>query len=335
MRKTAALRRYRNKALDTGYVFFNAKALMTAVKLDVFNRIGNGGKSSKELARTMGTSAHGTELLLNALAGMEFLDKKGRRFSNTRCGREIFLEGKELYVGDILRFHETMWEGWNGLEKSIRTGKPACRHDMFQKEAEETRTFIMAMHNTATGHAGELASVIDLKGATTLLDVGGGPGTYSIFFCKANPRLKATVLDLPGTLEVTKDIVARYRMSRRVSLQEGDYNKPLPKGYDVVFLSHIIHSEGEESNAALMKRVYNALNPGGRVIVHDFILKEGKTKPGFGSTFALCMLIFTDKGRTYSYGEIKGWLRAAGFKSIKWTRRSLPRDISIVTGCRS
>ncbi len=335
MQKSAALRHYRDKALNTGYLFFYSKTLMTAAKLDVFDHIGTGSKTSNEMAQATGTSEHGIELLLDALAGMGYINKKGRRYANTRHGREIFLKGKELYIGDILDFHEAMWEGWNHLEESVRTGGPAQRHDMFQKEKEETRTFIMAMHNTAMGHAEKLASLVDLGGSKTLLDIGGGSGAYSIFFCKANPRLKATILDLPATLEVTRDVVSRYKMSRKVSLKEGDYNKCLPNGFDVAFLSHIIHSEGEAANTALMKRIYGALNPGGKVIIQDFILKEGRTQPCFASTFALCMLLFTEEGRTYSFGEVKGWLRAAGFKSIEWSRRSLPRDISVVTACRS
>jgi len=335
LQKTAELRRYRDKALNTGYLFFYSKALATAARLGVFDYIGTGSKSLKELAAAMGTSEHGLELLLDAMVGMGHLSKKGNNYSNTRCGREVFLKGKDLYIGDILRFHATMWEGWNNLEQSVRTGKPARLHNMFQDDKEETRTFIMAMHNTAMGHAERLASLMDLSGDKTLLDIGGGPATYSIFFCKANPRLRATVLDLPGTLEVTKDVVSRFKMSRRITLQEGDYNKDLPKGFDAAFLSHIIHSEGGEANIGLMKRIYDALNPGGKIIIQDFILKSDKTQPSFASAFALCMLLFTEKGRTYSFEEIKGWLEAAGFKSVKWLRRALPRDISIVTAFRS
>ena len=335
MQKTAAVKRYRDRALNTGYLFSDAKALMVAAKLGVFDHIGTGSKSPTELAKAIRTSVRGLELLLDALAGMGYIDKKGKRYSNTRYGREIFLKGKELYIGDMLRLHEAMWDGWDHLEEAVRTGKPTQRHDMFQDDKEETRMFIMAMHNTAMGHAEKLASLVDLSGARTLLDIGGGPGTYSIFFCKANPGLKATVLDLPGTLKVTGDVVSRFKMSRRISLLEGDYNKDLPKGFDVAFLSHIIHSEGDKTNTALMKKVHDALNPGGRIFVQDFILKEGRTQPGFASTFALCMLVFTENGRTYSFSEIKGWLKAAGFKSIKWSKPLLPRDISFVTAHRS
>lgn len=335
MQKTTALRRYRDKALETGYLFFYSRALMTATKLGVFDCIGTASKSPEELAKTIKTSERGIELLLNALVGMGLLDKKNGRYSNTCYGRQIFLRGKELYIGDILNFHETMWEGWNHLEECIRTGKPARPPDMFQDEAEETRTFIMAMHNTAMGHAERLASLIDLSWARTLLDIGGGSGAYSIFFCKVNPRLRATILDLPGTLKVTKEVVSKFKMSRRITLQEGDFNKGLPGGFDVAFLSHIIHSWGEEDNQTLMKRVHQALNPGGMIIIQDFILREDRARPSFASAFALCMLLFTEAGRTYSHGEIKGWLKDAGFKSIRWPRLPLPRDISIITACRS
>jgi precorrin-6B methylase 2 len=333
MQRDTTLEAFREKVIETGYIYIYSKALLTAVKLDLFNLIGKEARSPIELAKATGCSEHGVELLLKALVGMGFLKKKTNLYSNTSYGREVFLKEKQLYLGDILSFHNLMWEGWNHLEESVRTGRPIREPDMFQKEREETRAFILAMHNTAMGHAESLAKMVSLKGAKRLIDIGGGSGAYSIFFCKTNPGLKATILDLPATLEVTKEIVSLFGMTHRIELLRGDYNENLPTGYDVAFLSHIIHSVGEEGNRALMRRVYGALNPGGKIIIQDFILNKDTATPAFASTFALNMLLFTEKGRTYSFEEIKGWLRAAGFKAITWPtrpKRTMPRDISIV-----
>lgn len=335
------LQDFRSRIIELGYSYFFAKALLTAVKLDLFNRLGESALTARELARKTSCAPRAMGLLLNALVGMKVLGKRGIRYHNTPLTREVLLRGKggcktrPYYVGDILNFHNNLWEGWGQLEESLRKGMPIKQHEMYLEDKAVTRSFIHAMHNTAMGHAELLARVVPLKGVKTLLDIGAGSGDFSIYFCKANPGLRATLLDLPKTLEVTREFVADYGVEKRITLLPGDYNKSLPKGFDVVFLSHIIHSEGEKENLELMKRVYECLNPGGRIMVQDFILKEDKANPPFASAFALNMLLYTEKGRSYSFKEIKGWLEEAGFKSISWPRLPLPRDISIVMARKS
>ncbi len=339
MNKT--LQNFRSQVIELGYSYFYAKALLVAVKLDIFNRLGESTLSARELARKTSCDSRAMELLLNALVGVKILGKKdapsGRTlYYNTPSGKEILVKGRggfkirPYYVGDILNFHNTIWEGWSQLEESLRKGKPISQHQMYLEDPAVTRAFIHAMHNTAMGHAESLAKLVPLKGAKTFLDIGGGSGAFSIHFCKANPGLTASILDLPKTLEVTREFVVSHGMKNRISLLPGDYNKSLPKGFDVAFLSHIIHSEGEKENLALMKKVYKSLNPGGKVMIQDFILKEDKANPPFASAFALNMLLYTEKGCTYTFNEIKGWLQEAGFQSISWPKLPLPRDISIV-----
>ena len=331
---------FRSRIIELGYSYFFAKALLAAVKLDLFNRLGESALTAREMASKTSCNPRAMGLLLNALVGMKVLGKRGIRYFNTPLTREVLIRGRgrfqtcPYYIGDILNFHNNLWEGWGQLEESLRKGRPIKQHEMYLEDRAVTRSFIHAMHNTAMGHAELLARVVPLKGVKTLLDIGAGSGAFSIHFCKANPGLRATLLDLPKTLEVTREFVANYGAEKRITLLPGDYNKSLPKGFDAVFLSHIIHSEGEKENLGLMKRVYECLNPGGRIMVQDFILKEDKANPPFASAFALNMLLYTEKGRSYSFKEIKGWLREAGFQSITWPRLPLPRDISIVMARR-
>ncbi len=324
------LQEFRNSVVELGYSYFYSKTLLTAIKLDLFNLLGEFTLSASELAEKTYCEARAMELMLNALVGMKILGKRDKLFYNTPFGKEILLKGKKLYIGNILNFHCNIWEGWNQLEESLHSGKPVKQHEMYLEDIDVLRSFIGAMHNTAMGHAELLAKVVPLKRAKTLLDIGAGSGAFSIYFCKANPNLRATLLDLPKTLEITKEYVDSHGMEDRITLHAGNYNESLPKAFDVAFLSHIIHSEGAEENLALMKRVYESLNPKGKIIIQDFFLQEDKTNPPFASVFALNMLLYTEKGRSYSFEETKGWLKAAGFKSIKWPKLRLPRAISIV-----
>jgi len=177
-----------------------------------------------------------------------------------------------------------------------------------------------------------ISKEIDLSNSKTLVDIGGGAGTYSVFFCRANSNLEATIFDLPGTLKITKELISGSSVFDRINMLEGDFNKEIKGQYDVAFLSNIIHGEGETENIALIKRVYNALNSGGKIIIQDFVLENDKTFPSFAALFSLNMLLFTENGRTYSFQEIEEWLKAAGFKGIARMNINLPRSISVLVG---
>jgi len=189
------------------------------------------------------------------------------------------------------------------------------------------------MHNTAMGHADRLARKLFLGSTKTLLDLGGGPGTFTIHFLKMNPALRVTIFDLPTTLKTTRQFVEAEGLSGRVDYLEGDFHERDIEGtFDACFLSHIIHGQTVEKNQSLFSKIFRALNPGGRLIVQDFFLNRDKQSPQFSTLFALNMLIHTDGGRTYTFEEVEGWMHAAGFSKTSRTNFRLPRSISLVIG---
>ncbi len=323
---------FREHALELGYTFFQSKVLLTAARLDVFNIIGETGISARDVAAKLKSNINATETFLNAMVCLDLLKKDNRMYFNTENGREIFIAGSERYVGDIVILQDSMWNAWSKLSESVISGNPARKPDMFQDKKDETRNFITAMHNTAMMVAPILSNKIDLSSSETLIDIGGGAGTYSVFFCKENSSLEATIFDLPGTLEITKELISGSSVLNRINLIEGDFNTEIKGQYDVAFLSNIIHGEGETENIALIKRVYNALNSGGKIIIQDFILDNDKTSPSFPALFSLNMLLFTENGRSYSFQEIEGWLKQAGFKGMARMNINLSRSISVLVG---
>ena len=315
--------------------FVQSRILQVAVKLGVFGVIGSGGIFSEEVAKAIDTDPGATELFLNAFVALKILDKEGRRFYNTESSLEYLVEDSPKYFGDMLLFEEGLWDMWGKLEESLQTGKPARPTDMFQNREQETERFIMAMHALvkARGDAEILSNMLDFTWAETMIDIGSGPGTYPMKFLQKYPQLKITIFDLPGTLMITRRVLQKEGMSGKIEIVEGNYNTDeIPKGFDVVFLSNIIHSEGEENNRRLMSKVYKTLNSGGEVIIKDHILDDTLTSPAVGAIFSVQMLLTTG-GRDYSFEEVRAWLEDAGFEKPEWIKLGPPLTSSLVV-CR-
>jgi cyclopropane fatty-acyl-phospholipid synthase-like methyltransferase len=199
------------------------------------------------------------------------------------------------------------------------------------EDPEVRRNFLMGMFNLASLLAPQVARQIDLSGRTRLLDLGGGPGTYAIHFCRRNKALRAVVFDRPTTRPFAREIIARHGLEARIDFQAGDYRSDALKGpYDVVWLSHILHAEGPETCRQLLHKVHDALASGGLILVHDFLLAASMDGPLFPALFSLNMLQATSEGRAYTRQQIEDMLAAAGFGQIHSISLESPNGSGIV-----
>ncbi|MBI5755658.1 MAG: methyltransferase domain-containing protein [Nitrospirae bacterium] len=316
--------------------YAESRILHAAVELNIFDTIGDKKVSAEEVAENIRTDTRATELLLNALTALNLLNKEGNLFSLTDLSGKYLLSASESCYSGMIRFESSMWKVWERLADAVRTGKSVRTPDMYQTEKEETECFIMAMHHlvSARGDAGYIADRLNLTGVHSVLDIGSGPATYPIAICKKHPHISVTIFDLPATLEVTKRVLEGAGVSRKIRIIAGDYNKdPLPAGYDVVFLSNIIHGEDEGTNKTLMKKIFQSLNPGGRIIIKDHIMDESLTRPACGAIFSIYMLL-TTKGRDYGFHEVKEWLEEAGFVDISLEELAPPMTSALVSGLK-
>jgi len=125
------------------------------------------------------------------------------------------------------------------------------------------------------------------------------------------------VFDLPNVLPITRGYIEREGLSGNVETIEGDYiNDELPRGFDLVLLSAIVHSNSPEENQRLIAKCARALNPGGAVVVQDFVMTDDRVSPASGALFALNMLVGTDRGDTFTGSEITGWMTSAGLSGV-------------------
>jgi SAM-dependent methyltransferase len=317
-----------------------ARAIQVALKLGMFEALSARTLDADELAAAIACDSRATSLLANAMAALGLLDKRADRYGLSDASRRFLIAAAPEYLGALILFDEAIFPLWSSLENSIRSGLPARTPDMYQGRPEETRRFIRAMDSLvlARGDARYLAANLDLSGVRSIADIGGGPGTYLIEFLRRYPDLKGTILDLPATLAVTREILAEHggEPGGRIELVEFDYRREeLPVGFDAAFLSNIIHSEDTPTNRALIHQCYRGLNRGGMVVIKDHVMNADLTQPATGAVFSLYLLL-TTLGRDYSFEEIGGWLREAGLVDIRsQPLPSPPFSSSVVTARRT
>ena len=320
------------KLLEISGSYWKTCALHAAVKLDLFSILGENELTVDKVAEYLNADTDGIERLLNALTAMELLVKSRDKFRNTDGAVAFLVKNSPAYVGYMIMHHHHLMESWNRLDESVITGKPV-RKRMAVSSGEWRENFLMGMYNNAMAVAPKIVPEIDLNGRRHLLDLGGGPGTYAIHFCLYNQNLKATVYDLPTTRPFAEKTIAGFGLSHRIDFHDGDYTKIGIEGrYDVAWLSHILHGEDPETCRDIVRKAVEALEAGGMIIVHEFILNDSMDGPLFPALFSLNMLLGTDGGRSYSESQIGEMLSEAGVKKIRRIPVKTPNDSGIILG---
>jgi SAM-dependent methyltransferase len=193
--------------------------------------------------------------------------------------------------------------------------------------------FIAAMHMRAIRQAPAIVRLINLKGVKRVLDVGGGSGVFSMAFVRARKGITAVIFDLANVTRLTKAYIDAENLDNLISVVGGDYTvDPLVSGFDLVFMSAVIHSNSSEINRQLFRKAFEALNPEGRLVVLDYIMNGDRISPAVGAYFSLNMLVGTREGDSYMESEVRGWMEDAGFKNISKTKTPFGTDL--MTGKR-
>jgi len=311
--------------------YWQACTLHAGVKLDVFSRIQSGDATAEELATGLACDVRGMSALLDALAAMELLVKTGTRYANTPSSHTFLVRQSPQYVGYMLMHHHHLVAPWSRLDQAVRTGKPVRERPV--QDPIQRESFLMGMFNMAMGIAPRLVEDIDLEGRRHFLDLGGGPGTYAIHFCMKNPGLKGTVADLTTSRPFAEKTIARFGVSDRVDFVPCNYlEEDIPGTYDVAWLSHILHGDGPDECRMMIQKTAAVLEPGGMMMIHDFILNDTSDGPLFPAIFSLNMLVNTEKGRAYTDGQIREMMTDAGVKQIQRLPFEGPTQSGILTG---
>ena len=315
--------------------YWEACTLHAGVKLDLFTPLGKTPTTATRLAEQLDLDGRGLGMLLDALAALGLLVKDGESYQTTPFAQQFLSRESSAYLGHIILHHHHLVDGWSRLDQAVRTGNPTRRRVSHDAEQVERESFLLGMFNLAMLLAPRVASQINLSNRRRLLDLGGGPGTYAIHFCQQNPDLHATVFDLPSTRPIAERTIGSFHLQDRIRFVGGDFqHDPLSGSYDVAWLSHVLHGEGAEECARMLEKTAAVLEPGGVLMIQEFILEDSRDEPLFPALFSLNMLLGTPRGKAYSRAEITSMLSSAGLAGIGRLSMDLPNGAGVIYGCK-
>jgi len=266
---------------------------------------------------------------MNTLVGCRYLQHRNGRYGLTPKARKWMLRDSPNSIADKLLMQYDEWDIVEKYENYVTTGQPldvhssltdACAWDRYQR----------GMRALASISAEEVARHLPVPvGATTMLDIGGSHGYYSVCACRRYDGLRATILDLPQAVEHAAPLLAREGMGERVSHRAGNAlsDDMGNNTWDVVFLSQVVHHFTDEQNRGLMRRIAHGLKPGGVSVLLDSL--RPSSPEGAGGIAAVLDLYFaaTSCSGTWPLETMQAWQRDAGLAVEK------PIHLRTLPGC--
>lgn len=331
--------------LETFSAMMNAKAILAANEIGLFNALAERPLTPHVLAKHLGTSERGMIDLIDVLCASRYLRRDGKRVRLTAMSRKWLTRASPQYIGNMLEHVNDLWAVWLNLEAALRTGvPPAAQYQDWLKDAAYHRILrrhILGLRDLAKFNAPEVTRIVRLPAAKSaakagsrsrrLLDIGGGHGGYAMAFCHKYADLTATVFELAATAEIGREIVEREAMSERVQFQIGDFlADDLGADYAAALYFNILHNYGEADNRRVLENVFDALRPGGVLAVWDMFKEPGRARDAQPALMALHMLVASG-GTSYLLSEVQRWLDEIGFRRFTQRKlRTLPGSTLIV-----
>lgn len=314
------------KILQTGMAFWPSKTLLCAVEMGVFTELAQGPASLDSLRERMGLHPRAARDFLDALVALGFLNRDGDRYSNTP-ETDLFLDRKKLsYIGGILEMaNRRLYPIWNNLTEALRTGEPQneCKTggaDLFETLSADPaglKEFLSAMTGVSRAANTVIARSFPWQGYHTFVDVGTAQGDLAVQIALANPHLRGLGFDRAEVAPVFQQYAETTGVAGRVAFMPGDFFKDdLPKA-DVVLMGHILHDWDLPTKKMLIRKAFDAIPTGGAFIVYESIIDDDRSKNAFGLMMSLNMLIETPGGFDYTGADCMGWMKEAGFSTMR------------------
>lgn len=327
------------RIIDMANAYFESCVLFSACDSGIFGMLAKEGPCDVDsAARKLQLDRAALAKLTDACVALGLLVKTGGRYDPSDESRMFLVPGQGADLSGALSYNRDVFAAWGKLTEFVRYGKPVEKPELhLGDDKQRTRDFVLSMHYRALGIGRVVVPQLELSGVKKLLDVGGGPGTFSVLIAQANPRIACTVIDLPPVAEIAAGLVAQQGLKERVSVEGRNYHHcDFPGNQDAVLFFGVLHQESPEAIVNLFRQAYEALNPGGIVYVMDVMTDATHTAPKFSTLFSINMALTTEHGWVFSDAELKGWLDEAGFSgfSVKPVGGAMPHWLAKVgKGC--
>jgi ubiquinone/menaquinone biosynthesis C-methylase UbiE len=311
--------------------------LEAAIRNKIFDTLDAGPKTVAEVTSATGASERGVRAIMNALVGFDLLKKSGgNKYELTPESAAFLVSTKPSFMGGMASHtSKQLIPNWLHLSDVVATGKPA--ESVNQADGGEAffQELVSNIFPMSYAPAKALAAHLAFGESgppVRVLDLGAGSGVWSIAIAQSSPRVKVTAVDWPGVLPIAQKHADRFGVGDRYTMIPGDLGTvDFGTGHNVVTIGHILHSEGVERSKKLLRKCFDALAPGGTIAIQEFLVNADRTGPPMGLIFAVNMLVNTDSGDTWSFEEISGWLKEAGFTNPRLLESPGPSPLILAT----
>lgn len=300
------------------------RTIMAGNRLGVFELLAQGPQSAEAISKKLSCQRPGMEALLEALAASGYLKRRGLLYANSPLAKRWLIADSPYALSHYLKLDYLQWSWWERLEEMVQTGKAVDLHLSLKGNPEAWKIYLLGLKDLAAWASREiLRRVRPPRGAKFLLDLGGGHGGYSEAVCRRYPRMRAVVFDLPEACAVGRELATRSDFVDRIKFVSGDLTEDdlVEKatrggpGYDFVFMFNILHHFDAQINQNSLKKLFMAMNPGGRLVILDLFKQsdERRQLPMLATLF----FMVTSGGGIYSFDEVKRWLTVTRFERCR------------------
>ena len=313
------------------YGFMASKALFAALEVNLFGHLASGARTRAELAGATGVAAHRLDVLLTILLALGLIVRDGEGYRNAPASERYLVPGARASFGDYYRLQvdRQIYPALQHLGAALR-GEPVDFWRLMENRGEAEH-FSRAQHAGSLGPARLLAERLDLGAARRLLDVGGGSGAFALTLCQRHPALTATIIDFPTVRELAERYAREAGLEARVRFVAGSAVEAVwPGDQDVVLMSYLLSNFGRPAVADLVGRAYQALRPGGRLVVHDFVVRDDRTGPLHAALWLLLPVLATPDVSVLTPGTLADVARRQGFDQVE-TFELVPGITTVLT----
>lgn len=263
-----------------------AQACYALAKLGVPDQLADGPRSVDELAAECGADLRALHRTLSALAAAGLMLRTApRTFALTPVTRLLCSDVKRSSRDTAVMFGEEVHGAFGGILHTLRTGRPSfpelhgtAFYDYLGDRPQAAATFHAAMGTAAVPAA---LAHCDLDGLGTLVDVGGGEGGLLAAVLSRRPAARGVLVELPETIGHARNRLAAAGCADRVDFVPGSFfdADTVPPGADVYALSRVLHNWDDAEAVAILRRVREAIPPGGRLLVLERLEDSADLEP--------------------------------------------------------
>ncbi len=285
--------------------FFVPLTLRAVAALGVADAMADAARSVEDLAATTSTHAPSLYRALRALASKGVVrEVRPGTFALAPMG-ELLRSDHPLSVrtacamlpGDIM--------AWSQVEHSLRTGDSAfplvhgrSYWDYLSEHPEEAERFDRSMESFTRLASPTVLGRYDWASAQTVVDVGGGNGTFLGELLVRHRHLRGVVFDQPHVVAGAHDVLEDAGVADRCHIEAGNFFQEVPEGHDIYVLKLILHDWEDDRARDILRAVRRAMRPGSRLLVIDALIPDGDG-PDPGKLVDLQMLVlFGGRERT-------------------------------------